>query len=855
MADNKSRKVFANLTGGRNGFNPPWEIADDQCADAVNVDYYGSPFARKRGGMVTPSLTGSTLAGCISSLARHVPGTDPTLAELWATDDSATPIINRLAGGTAFTAPTLKDNPTGKGWDFSYASINGKLMMAYKSAQPRMHLWDGSTVRRAGISSGGTAPTALDAGVGQSIVFDAASALNSGGPVTTLTYAVTVAASAIGNSWLFVSVLDSTGFTTGVTYNGVAMTLIGNQAVTSVFGFVKHYLFLLTNPTTGGAHNVVVTASGASTLYSRSVSYTGCNATGIDASAPATGAAVNMLTASLITNSPYDWTLASFLQDTNPAEVMQPGAGTVARSGPLTTVGFFDSNSEKNPAGVSSLTTTWTTPSNADAIIIAFTPSVPAISKTPRFYRQRWSRQVGGITVGMSEPTAIVSFTPSGTGTAVQITRATAVSESETHWVIEASIDGVTFYQIGTAALASLVFNDTNDTTGYPAFPLSPLTGFFSLPPAAKFIAADQGRLLMFGSYTTTDKQNDVVFSAVIGSSDISDEERIDTTTNYRLGLDENDSGVPTGLIGPVNSSYLAFKDRQSWLLTATGLTSQPYNSKNLSKTVGAVCEFAMDKGEDESGNACVYWMSHRGAYRWGLSGIEYIGRNMEDFVLPGGNSQAQINLAATNVVAVVRYIPDKRQVWFWWAIGSSPDPNCCAFYDVITGGWTRVAIGDQLASIRCAVMFSNTIGASMSRDQKPYIGLAIPNPQLRKGDTGTDDAGTNYQSYIVTKAYEPGGQGYEGEVGDALLLAKAASGVTITHATITDFGIQSKPSTGLLTPSAAGEARVSVKFQESGVANIKFVQHQVGDGAAVSNAWSLERLIVPLKQDGAVTK
>lgn len=266
-----------------------------------------------------------------------------------------------------------------------------------------------------------------------------------------------------------------------------------------------------------------------------------------------------------------------------------------------------------------------------------------------------------------------------------------------------------------------------------------------------------------------------------------------------------------------------------------------------------------MDKGEDSTGNSCAYWMSHRGPFRWGIGGLEYIGRNMEDYILPGGNSVAQINLSAF-VVSVVRYFPDKRQVWFWFSTGSSVFMNQLAIYDIVTSGWTRVPSQDKLANIISAVMFSNTIGASMSRDLKPYTGghdaNGDPNqPTLKKCDTGTDDYGTNFQAYIITKAIEPGGPGNYGEVGDSELLAKTASGVTISKSTIIDFGLQAPKMSSVALNAEGKETRVTKKFQDSAVSNVKFIQHQIGDGVAASNSWSLERLITPMGPHGATTK
>jgi hypothetical protein len=639
VADRAQRLVIDDLRGGRNGYDAAWAIEKNQCPDAVNVDFYQSRLGRKRGGLLAPTTTGSTFTGKISSVARHVPTTSETAAELWAVDDAATPIINRLAGGTAWSAPTLKDAPTGFGYDFTFASINGKLALAYKTAVGRLHYWDTSTVRRAGLAASGI-PTVADTGSG--------------------------------------------------TY-----------------------------------------------------------------------------TANL------------------------------------------------------------------------------------RYYRQRSIVQVAGITVRRSEPSSYAAFTPSGSGTGARITQATVINEGETHWEVEASTDTFTFYRIATVAIGTTTYDDSAATTSYSNNPLSALTGTYTLQKAYKFVAADQNRIIGFGSHTATDKQSRVEISAVIGSSDIGDEERVDTTINYYVDLDENDSGVATGLAGPVLGAYFAFKDRQVWALTATGNVGQPYRQEAISKSIGAIRHQAITRGDDKTGNAALYWMSHRGPYRWSLSGLEYIGSGVQDYV---DGTTATINLAAT-VTSVAIFHPDKRQVWFWWATGSSNDPNVGFIFDVQTEGWSRVPTGDLWANVRCATLFANTLGASMSRDLKPYIGQTGGNARLWKADTGTDDNGTPYQGYVDTKAVDVGGPGFAGWVGDGMLLAKASSGVTITDTVTADFGAQTpKIGIGSLTPSGQ-ETRVSVRLEDTAFAGVQFVQHRLGDAAPISNAWTLDRLVVPYGHSEAVSR
>lgn len=641
MADKESRLVIQDLRGGRNGFDPPWAIRDNECADAVNVHWYGGTrLAKKRGGttsVLTTFSSGGPFTGTTSSLIRHLPSPNQAAAELWAIDDAN--VVGRMAGGTTFAAPTLKDAPTGNGWDWTGTSINGLLMLGYKSGTARLHCWDGATVRRTGLAAT-VAPTAADGGSGS--------------------YAATL-----------------------------------------------------------------------------------------------------------------------------------------------------------------------------------------------RYYRQRSTVQSSGITVRRSEPSPSVSFTPSGSGANATVTQAAVINEGETHWEIEGSTDNATFYRIATVAIGTPTYADTATTASYSSNPLSALTGVYTLQKPYKFVRADQNRLLGLSSWTSTDKQSRLEISAVIGSSDIGDAERVDTSAvNSYIDFDENDSGVPTGLAGPIFGTFFVFKDRQTWQLTPTGQTAAPYQQFAVYKTIGALHHLSITIGEDSAGNPALYWMSHRGPYRWTINGPEYIGKNIEDIVI------GSINLAATNSVARTVYYENLRQVWFWFATGSSNDCNVCVFYDVMTGGWSRVPSTDALANVRCAVMFSNTLGASMSYDLKPYIGQAQAVNRLWKADTGTTDNGTSIMGFVTTKAYEPGGPGFYGGVGEPTLTALAANGVTVTDTGIGDFGVQNNVGTVDLSPVSQGrtETRITKKISGAGFSGqLRFIQHQIGDQRATANAWTLERLVVPYSRYQAV--
>jgi hypothetical protein len=351
------------------------------------------------------------------------------------------------------------------------------------------------------------------------------------------------------------------------------------------------------------------------------------------------------------------------------------------------------------------------------------------------------------------------------------------------------------------------------------------------------------------GSYTAADKQSRIEISAVIGSSDVSDEERIDTTTNYYIDLDEADSGVPTGLAGPIDGNFFAFKEKQIWQLVPTGNVSQPYRADAISKTVGAMNQASICRGEDRDGRPALYFVSSRGPYRWGANGLEYLGYGVEDYITgPRGTLQ----LGDYAVSARVVYYQAKRQILFFWASSSLTQPDTYR-YDVTHDAWSRdphIQTG-LYPCITAAVLFSNTLGASMSLDLKPYYGGAdfgANQAQLVKGDTGTKDQGADFAPSVTTKAYEVGGPATQGYVSDAQLLSVAATGVTIRCTVTPDFGLATgKSDTALLTSSAASETRVLNRMEDLTLSGFQFYQWTLDEAASQTTAWNHDRLVVKI--------
>lgn len=78
-----------------------------------------------------------------------------------------------------------------------------------------------------------------------------------------------------------------------------------------------------------------------------------------------------------------------------------------------------------------------------------------------RYYRVRYIEKSGSTVVRRSEPSATLTFTPSGTAPSATVTKPAAVSEGETHWEIEASLDNANFYRLSQIVVATTTYVDT----------------------------------------------------------------------------------------------------------------------------------------------------------------------------------------------------------------------------------------------------------------------------------------------------------------------------------------------------------------------------------------------------------
>ena len=471
-----------------------------------------------------------------------------------------------------------------------------------------------------------------------------------------------------------------------------------------------------------------------------------------------------------------------------------------------------------------------------------------AYAATVRYYKVAFTVQATGVTIRRSELSAMDTHTPSGSGTGVTVTKPATGGDGETHWELYASADNDLWWLIATTAVATTTFVDSTAPASYSGVTgavAPPVVGTNTPPTSWKHIASNGNRLLGAGSWETNGKTSRVWYTAVLGSSDVGDLERV-PTSNY-VDLDEQDGDEVTGLVGNHLGNVIVFKRNQIWKLIPTGDAVTPYSRVCLTKFVGCIEAKTIVQAEDENGNPAIYFLSRKGPYRISTSGLEYCGRDIEDI-------WTTVNLEATSIVGHGLYYRQKHQVWYWLSTSSANSPNVRVVLDThlcrrsdggVRMGWSKHTGPSCTAA--CSVFSKASYSATIA-DERPYVGSNATVAKMMMCDVGTTDDSTAYQAYIKTKPYPLGGLGRNCGVGQPHLTAEAGDGVEITQTLVRDYGAESRTSTCLLT-SDGDETRVQRQFDGSDLNGAGVVQIQLGDGAASAQAWNLDALIVPYSE------
>lgn len=250
-----------------------------------------------------------------------------------------------------------------------------------------------------------------------------------------------------------------------------------------------------------------------------------------------------------------------------------------------------------------------------------------------RLYRNADSTQP---LIASSELSASTSFTPSGAGTAARVTKPTTV-DSATHWVVYASSDNLTFFQLsGALAIATTTYDDSAAVSTYNAGEVAPEAGLFVPPPSAKYLATNGERLIMAGAWETsassgqtTPSPRRVWFSRPLGATDAGDDESITSTelSRYWLDIDTDDGSEITGLVSTADGAVYVFTQTSMWRLVETGAPDTPFRAERVASGIGINNGYAVTAATTRDGAVSLYFYSRSGPYRYSPSiGLQFLG-------------------------------------------------------------------------------------------------------------------------------------------------------------------------------------------------------------------------------------
>jgi hypothetical protein len=159
--------VIADISGGLNSEDSAHSLPDNQVVLCENMDLgRGSLGGRRRGHQVVTS--GPLTSGVF--LHRHLPTNDESESELWLVSVSGTTSKwqkkDTAWANVSVTGTEALDVAEGA-HRIRGQSLHGKLFLAYPtvSGTDRLHVWDGTSVRLAGMAEPGP-PTTADQGAG-----------------------------------------------------------------------------------------------------------------------------------------------------------------------------------------------------------------------------------------------------------------------------------------------------------------------------------------------------------------------------------------------------------------------------------------------------------------------------------------------------------------------------------------------------------------------------------------------------------------------------------------------------------------------------------------------------------------
>lgn len=467
-----------------------------------------------------------------------------------------------------------------------------------------------------------------------------------------------------------------------------------------------------------------------------------------------------------------------------------------------------------------------------------------------RYFRVRYCVLSGSTVLLRSEPSDTRTFAPNGSFDGAIITKPASISEGETHWEIEASVDNANFYRIARQVVGTTTYTDqTVYASGYANVSgavLSADSGDYTVPYSAKFLTVDEDRLIMAGAWETTAYASRVSWTPV-GSDPEGDgnDERIPVDTDNFVDLDGFEGGPITAMSRPIDGGIWVFKKSHTYKLIRTGRRERAYEVVTISKSLGAI-PGSLVEGVDAYGMPCLYFLDpETGPCRTG--GARQIQACSRDVL----ETWKTINLNATQVVARALYYPESRQVHFWIATGSSNSPDLKMVLqtnetreqaDGVRGGWALA--NGKISEAYAVCMYAQNIDDNTTRSLvlRPFVGTSAANEWVLRCDTGTTDDGEAYAARIVTKPFTLRNNLSKFGILAASLLAKADATADIKVTLIRDYGLE-EPKTVETTVAASGSETQVIKQLRNFVGSQMYAcQIEFEDIASPDGQWQLQR-------------
>lgn len=459
--------------------------------------------------------------------------------------------------------------------------------------------------------------------------------------------------------------------------------------------------------------------------------------------------------------------------------------------------------------------------------------------------------------VASSELSASTSFTPSGAGTAARITKPTTV-DSATHWVVYASSDNLTFFQLsGAIAVGTTTYDDSAAVTSYNAGEAAPEAGLFVPPPSAKFLATNGERIFMAGSYEvsaiageTTPSDYRVWFTRPLGVTDAGDDEAITQTelSRYYIDIHCEDGSKITALSASPDGDVYVGTSTSLWRLSDTGDANSPIRADRVVNGVGPSGLHCMTQSDSADGNM-LYFASSQGPYRYSpATGLQYLGA---DWVVRSATS----GLAYSNMAAC-HWDPLTRRVAFLYATDAAAlhpvvrwfDPSLAGIVDgVWRGGWSVDTYAQTDLRIRCATVYNGKLlfGGNVTSSD-PYL--------FTRSESATTDDGASYTSSVVTPDVILGDGSRNMRVDEPYLLKRRDLSVSVVASRNRGGTGNTVSDTAASESIGGGETAFHrLKIEGLAFADANSIAFELGVTTPVINAASrhtdgVDRLVVPIR-------